>query len=440
MKISVIGSGHVGLVTGACLADLGNKVICVDSDKHKIGLLKKGILSIYEPGLEDLVHNNIKEGRLLFSTSIKEAVNKSSVIFIAVSTPQKENGEADLSFVEDVSRQIALSMQEYKLIVEKSTTPVNTGEWIKHTVNIYLSSRYKNRKNKVKFDIASNPEFLREGSAVWDFMNPERIVIGVETKKAKEILLELYRPLNAPVVATDIKSAELIKHCSNSFLSMKISFINAVSNICEKTGADVFEIAKGIGLDKRIGKDFLDAGIGFGGSCFPKDLNAFIHICEKLGYDFKLLKSVREINETQRSLFVKKVENQVWILRGKTVGALGLSYKPNTDDIRYSPAIQVIRLLQSEGVNVKVYDPKAMENSKKILNDVIFCKNPYEVAKDSSCLLILTEWNEFKEIDLLRIKKLLKQPLIIDGRNIYDPSKMKKLGFKYISIGRPLYD
>lgn len=429
MNICVIGTGYVGLVTGTCLADLGNKVICVDVDKEKINKLKKGIMPIYEPGLEELVKNNQKEQRISFTTDLKEGVRKSSIIFIAVGTPPRENGEANLIYVEGVACRIALCMTSYKLIVEKSTVPVETGEWVKHTVKI------KNR-HKVPFDVASNPEFLREGSALEDFMHPDRIVIGVESKKAKEILTELYRPLNAPIVVTDIKSAEIIKHASNSFLATKISFINAVSNICEKVGADVEKVAEGMGLDKRIGRAFLNAGVGFGGFCFPKDLAAFIRISEKLGYDFGLLKEAEKINEGQKRLLVKKIEENLWIVKGKTIGVLGLSFKPNTDDIRFAPSLDVIQMLLNEGANIKVFDPQAMGRAKKVLKGVKFCKNPYETARAADCLVVMTEWNEFEELDFKKLRRLLRQPLVIDGRNIYEPEVMKKLGFKYICIGR----
>jgi len=429
MKISIIGTGYVGLVTGSCFADLGNEVICVDNNVKKIELLKKNVMPIYEPGIEELVRRNRKNGRLVFSASIKEGVKKSDIIFIAVGTPPKDNGEADLSSIEKVSCEIARAMTSYKLIVEKSTVPVETGKWVEHTIKI-------NSKRGVEFDVASNPEFLREGSAINDFMHPDRIVIGVETKRARDILFELYKPLKAPIIVTDIKSAEIIKHASNSFLAAKISFINAVSNICEAVGADVVKVAEGMGIDPRIGRSFLNAGVGWGGSCFPKDLAAFIRISEKLGYDFELLKAVEKINEEQKRLFVKKIEDTLWILDGKTIGVLGLSFKPNTDDIRFSPSIDVIKMLQKDGARIKTFDPQAMNKAKEVLDGVKFCKDAYEVARGSDCLVVVTEWNEFKEIDLLKIKRLLKVPLIIDGRNIYDPEKMKKLGFNYICIGR----
>ncbi len=430
MNICIIGSGYVGLVSGACFADLGNRVTCVDSDEVKISKLKAGQIPIYEPGLKELVKRNRKDGRLSFTTSIREGVKRSEVIFIAVGTPPKDNGEADLTFVERVSREIASSMPSYRIIIDKSTVPVNTGEWVKRTIKIH-------NKRNIKYDVASNPEFLREGSAIDDFMHPDRIVIGVESEKAGKILAELYKPLNAPMVVTDIKSAELIKHASNSFLAMKISFINAISNICDKVGADVSEVAGGIGMDKRIGASFLNAGIGFGGFCFPKDLASFIRISEKAGYDFRLLKEVQAINDAQRMVLLKKIEAEVWNMPGKTIGILGLAFKPNTDDIRFAPSLDIIAMLLKEGAKVKAYDPVAMSKAKALFKkDVKFCKDPYDAARGSDCLVIVTEWNEFKELDFDKIRKIMAQPVIIDGRNMYDPENIKKRGFKYAGIGR----
>ncbi len=429
MKISIIGTGYVGLVTGACFAELGNTVICADNNSKKIASLKKCVIPIYEPGLEELVRINVKKKRLIFTTSVKEAVVNSEVIFIAVGTPSLANGEADLTGVENVARNIALNLNGYRLIVEKSTVPVETGKWVKHTIATYV-------KRNIKFDIASNPEFLREGQAINDFMHPDRIVIGVESKKAGDILASLYEPLNAPMVITDIKSAELIKHASNSFLATKISFINAISRICERVGADVVEVAQGMGLDRRIGPGFLNAGIGYGGSCFPKDVDAFISIAEKLGCNLDLLEAVKAVNEQQKALFMDKIKELLWIIKDKTIGVLGLSFKPNTDDIRNAPSIDIIKSLQAEGAKIKIYDPSAMDKAEGILDKVKFCKDAYEACKGSDCLLVVTEWDEFKELDFSKVKKMLKRPFIIDGRNIYEPERMKKIGFTYIGIGR----
>jgi UDPglucose 6-dehydrogenase len=429
MKISIIGSGYVGLVSGACFAELGNQVICADNDSKKIRDLKKGIIPIYEPGLNELIANNLKNKRLKFTSSIKEAVKLSEVIFIAVGTPTLKNGEADLTGIENVARNIAQNMDGYRLIVEKSTVPVETCAWIKKTIATYI-------KKKHKFDVVSNPEFLREGSAINDFNHPDRIILGLETVKAKQIMTNLYRPLNRPILITNIKSAELIKHASNAFLATKISFINALSRICERVGADVKEVAQGMGLDNRIGRYFLHAGIGYGGSCFPKDLDAFITIAEKLGYDFQILKAVRNTNQEQKNFVLQKIKDALWIVKEKTIAVLGLSFKPNTDDLRNSPSIDLINSLLQEGAKIKVYDPKAMEKARKILKNVVFCKDAYQAACGSDCLLIATEWNEFKELDFVKIKKKLKRALVVDGRNIYDPKLLTDLGFAYIGVGR----
>ncbi|MCX5710477.1 MAG: UDP-glucose/GDP-mannose dehydrogenase family protein [Candidatus Omnitrophica bacterium] len=429
MNISIIGSGYVGLVTGAALAQLGNKVICVDNDRDKIAGLSKGRVPIYEPGLKELISANVRRKRLKFTSSIKEAVEGSEVIFIAVGTPSLENGEADLTGIENVARNIALNMKEYRLIVEKSTVPVETGEWVKHTIATYI-------KKKIVFDVASNPEFLREGTAIRDFMHPDRIVIGVESKKAEELLSRLYEPLNAPLVITDIKSAELIKHAANSFLATKISFINAVSRVCDLVGADVAEVARGMGLDKRIGSSFLNAGIGYGGSCFPKDLDAFITISKKLGYDFGILKAAKNVNEEQKNFVIRKIKDALWIVKGKVISVLGLSFKPDTDDIRSSPALDLIESLRTEGAKFKVYDPQAMQKAKAALKGVEFCKDAYGAVRNADCIIVATEWPEFKDLDFRKIRKLVKRPLLIDGRNIYNPQVLRKLGFTYIGIGR----
>lgn len=429
MKIAIMGCGYVGLVTGTCFASLGNSVTCVDIDKDKIKQLQNGKVPIYEPGLDQLIKEGVRSKNLSFTSNLQMAVRRADIIFIAVGTPPRPNGEADLSYVEDVTRQIAREITSYKIIVEKSTVPVNTGENIRKTLATHT-------KKGAKFDVASNPEFLREGSAVNDFLNPDRIVLGVESKKVRDALSELYKPLKAPIIFTDIKSAEIIKHASNSFLATKISFINAISQVCELAGADVEQVALGMGYDRRIGKSFLNAGIGFGGFCFPKDLSAFIRISEKLGYDFKLLRAVEEINETQKKHFIKKVEQALWNVNSKTIGVLGLSFKPNTDDMRFAPSVEIIEELQSRGATIRAYDPHAMAKARGLLRGVKFCKDSYEACKGSDCALVLTEWNQFKELDLKRVKSLLRQPIVVDGRNIYDPARMRALGFRYFSMGR----
>lgn len=429
MKICVIGMGHVGLVTSPCFAHLGHTVTGVDNDARRIKNLNKGMLPFYEPGLDKLIKENRSKKKLHFTTSIEEGIKNSEVVFICVGTPPRESGEADLSSVEKVVREIAYNLSGYRLIVEKSTVPVNTWQWIKRTVNLY------NKKN-AEFDVGVNPEFLREGSAVKDFLNPDRIVMGVENGRAKNILLEIYKKINCPKVVTNLSTAEIIKHASNSFLAAKISFMNSVANLCEKVGADVVQVAQGMGYDPRIGKAFLNAGAGYGGFCFPKDLAAFIHICEKHGYDFAILKAVQKVNDEQKKLIAKKVEEALWVLKDKTIGVLGLAFKPDTDDMRLAPSVDIIKMLQAKGANIKAYDPAANNEAKHFLKEIKLCRNAYDAAKDSDCLVILTEWDEFKNLDLKKIKKLLKVPVVIDGRNIFDPEKMKKMGFVYKGIGR----
>jgi UDPglucose 6-dehydrogenase len=429
MNISIIGSGYVGLVTGACFAELGNKVICADNDVQKISRLKKGVIPIYEPGLEEMIKLNLKNRRLKFTHSIKEAVKASEVIFIAVGTPALENREADLTGIENVARSIAKNIDGYRLIVEKSTVPVETCAWIKKTIATYIKKGHK-------FDVVSNPEFLREGSAINDFTHPDRIVLGVESLKAKKIMVSLYQPLNRPILVTNIKSAELIKHACNAFLATKISFINAIARICDKVGADVKEVACGMGLDNRIGHYFLHAGIGYGGSCLPKDLDAFINIAEKLGYDFEILKAVRSTNEEQGRFVLEKIKDELWIIKDKTIAVLGLAFKPNTDDLRNAPSIDLVKALIKEGARVKVYDPKAMQKARECLEDVVFCNDLYQAARSADCLVVVTEWNEFKELDFSKLKRILKRPLVIDARNIYEPKLLKDLGFTYIGVGR----
>ncbi len=429
-RICVIGTGYVGLVTGTCFAEIGHRVICVDNNREKIEKLQKGLSPIYEPGLDKLIAKNKKAGRLFFGTEIKEGVKNSDVIFIAVHTPTKENGETDLRFVEAVAKEVAKAMQNYKVIVSKSTMPVKTGQKIKEIMKKFAGKG-------INFDVVSNPEFLKEGTAVEDFLKPDRIVIGVESKRAKKIMQELYKPIRAPIIFTDIESAEIIKHACNAFLATKISFINAIANICEKNGADVQEVAMAIGLDKRIGNSFLRAGLGFGGSCLPKDINAFIKVAEKSGYDFRLLKEVKKINTKQRENFIKKIIENLEELKDKKLAILGLSFKPNTDDMREAPSIDVINKLVEKGAIIKAYDPVAIEKARGIFGSkIIYCLNPYQAVKDSDALIILTDWDEFKNMDIKKIKKLLKMPIIFDGRNIFEPQKMAKLGFKYYSFGR----
>jgi len=426
------GSGHVGLVTGACLAELGNKVICMDDDTGKIENLKNGVIPFYEPGLKEMVHQNTNNGRLCFTTGVEEAVKQAEYVFICVGTPQKPSGEADLTSVEVVTQRVARAMSagnEPLVIIEKSTVPVKTGSWIKRTIEL-------NKSDNSEFDLVSNPEFLREGKAIQDFMHPDRIVIGVESERAARRMIKLYGPLKAPVIVTNIETSELIKHASNAFLALKISYINALANICEEVGADVTKVAEGMGYDKRIRREFLDAGIGYGGYCLPKDTAAFIKIAEEAGYDFELLKIVQKINENQRQQVIEKTKKALWNLKNKTIGILGLSFKPETDDMREAPAIDIITRLQEAEVRIKAYDPQAMGNAREILSDIEYCKNPYEVAEGSDALIIVTEWDEFKELDLSKIKKLLNQPVIIDGRNIFYPVQMEKLGFRYQGVGR----
>ncbi len=431
MKIGIIGSGYVGLVTGACFAHLGNEVLCVDIDQKKIAMLKKGQVPIYEPGLEEMLRDNVREKRLSFGTSVAQAVKQCEVLFISVNTPPKDTGEADLSYIENVSREIATNLKEYRLIVEKSTVPVQTGWWINKTIREY-------HPKGAQFDVASNPEFLREGSAIKDFLEPERIVLGVSSKRAEKILRKLYQPLKASIVVTDIESAEIIKHASNSFLATKIAFINVVSRICDTVNADVDQVAKGMGLDSRIGPSFLKAGIGFGGFCFPKDLSAFLRMSEKLGVRFDLLREVLNINDDQKRYFVQKVENTLWNLKNKTVGILGLAFKANTDDMRFAPSIDIIGELQKQGVKIQAYDPQAMAKAKEVLDKVKFVNNAYSAARGADALAVLTDWSEFNNLDFKKIKKLLKHPVLFDGRNMFDPKEMKKLGFRYIAMGRNL--
>jgi UDPglucose 6-dehydrogenase len=429
MKLTIIGTGYVGLVTGTCFAEVGHQVVCVDRDAEKIKLLQAGGMPIYEPGLDELVKKNVAAGRLSFTTSTKEGVERSDVIFIAVPTPPMPDGSVDLSFIEGVAREIAGAMTSYKIIVDKSTVPVKTGDKVSETIKRYC-------KAQVEFDVASNPEFLREGFAVDDLMHPDRIVIGVKTQRPVPAMKEIYTPFDAPIIVTDINSAELIKHAANSFLALKISYINAVSVICEATGANVQEVANGMGMDSRIGRRFLDASLGFGGSCFPKDLSAFIQISNQLGYDFSLLKEVQRINDEQMNRFVKKIVDTLWVLKDKKIGVLGLAFKQNTDDIRMSPAIELCQRLQKEGAILRVHDPKAMEKAKTVLKNVTYVDRMNDVADGCDALVIATEWPEFKKLDLERVRKTLTHPILFDGRNLFDVKEMENLGFIYKSIGR----
>jgi UDPglucose 6-dehydrogenase len=451
MKIGVIGSGYVGLVAAACFAELGHDVICVDNDAEKLAALRAGAVPIHEQFLPELLQKN-RGKRLNFSGSIQEAVRASAAIFIAVGTPQSETGEADLSYVEAVSRELAQALAEskdYKIVVEKSTVPVYTNSWIR---------RVMEQNGAGSFDVASNPEFLREGSAVTDFLYPDRIVVGADQERCATIMRAIYEPLTsgeyqkradaiprpdaaripAEIIVTSAKSAELIKHASNAFLAMKISFINAVANICESVGADVQQVREGIGADSRIGRRFLNPGIGYGGSCFPKDLKAFHAVAREFGFDFRLLDEVIRINEEQRQRFLRKIRATLWTLKGKRLAVVGLAFKGGTDDVRESPAIALVECLIKEGCEVVAYDPAAMEKSREILNSsVTFAESSYAAAHKADALLILTDWEEFAALDLERLKTALKFPIVIDGRNLYSPKRMAEAGFTYVSVGRP---
>jgi UDPglucose 6-dehydrogenase len=431
-KITIIGTGHVGLVTGACFADKGNVVICVDSDRGKIDMLKAGKMPIYEPGLEELVVRNVQATRLSFTTEIASAVRASEIVFICVGTPPTPSGKPDLSYVEAVSREIARNLDDAnrRLVCEKSTVPVQTGEHVRRTIEKYAG------KNAL-FDVASNPEFLAEGTAIRDTLYPDRIVIGVSGERAEKTLRSLFEPFNAPIIVTDINSAELIKHASNSFLAMKISFINSVAAICELAGANVDEVARGMGMDKRIGSAFLRAGAGYGGFCFPKDVEAFIAVAEGLGYDFDLLRQVQAVNVAQRDRIVKKIEAELWVLKEKTVGMWGLSFKPDTDDIREAPALFVAQQLVEKGAVVRAHDPKAIEKARRVMPNLIYCVDPYEAARGADCLVLMTEWDEFRRVDMARVLSGMAHPTLIDSRNVFDPAQIRALGFTYRSVGRP---
>jgi UDPglucose 6-dehydrogenase len=431
MDLAIIGSGYVGLVTGACFADVGHNVICVDNDLQKIELLQGGRVPIYEPGLEEVIHRNVSAHRLRFTSSIREGVENSQIIFIAVPTPQQPNGDVDLSFLEKVAREIAGVLNDYRVIVDKSTVPVKTGEKVAESIKRY-------NRHGAKFDVVSNPEFLREGCAVADLMHPDRIVIGAQSEHAIDLMKKVYEPFMAPMLVTDINSAELIKHCANSFLALKISYINAVSAICEASGADVEKVADGIGMDRRIGRDFLNAGIGYGGSCFPKDIAAFITISERLGVPFDLLKEVQRINTTQKARFLKTIRETLWVLREKRIAVWGLTFKPDTDDVRSSVAIELVAELLREGAHVIAYDPKGMEKARTVkrIDAAEFASSALDAVIDAEALIIATEWNEFANVDLAIVKEKMRTPIVFDGRNLLDPETMGRLGFHYHSIGR----
>ncbi len=428
-NITVIGVGYVGLVTGACFADLGNRVTCLDIDEEKIEKLKQGIMPIYEPGLEELVERNVRAGRLFFTTSYAEALKEAEFAFIAVGTPEGVDGEADMRYVRMAAESIADVLDHPLIIVNKSTVPVGTGDWIAEIIRA-------RRGNDAQFAVVSCPEFLREGSAISDFMNPARIILGSEDREAAEKVAQLHLPLRAPIMITDLRTAEMIKYASNAFLATRISFINEIANICEALGADVKEVATGMGYDPRIGPHFLDAGVGYGGSCFPKDVKALAHMAATHGRHPQLLYAVMEINADQRRMVIRKLRDVLGDLHGKTVGLLGLSFKPNTDDMREAPAITIAHYLMAEGAHVRGYDPAAMENAKRLLPEVELCPDPYTLAEGCDALVVVTDWNEFKHLDLARVRDLMRQPVLIDGRNIYDPAAVRALGFTYRGVGR----
>jgi UDPglucose 6-dehydrogenase len=432
MNIAIIGSGYVGLITGACFAEFGISVTCVDNDEKKIQMMKKGEVPFYEPGLEELLKRNVKAGRLHFTSDLAEAVDNSLVIFIAVGTPPRGDGSAEMKYVEGVAREIARYIRSYKVIVTKSTVPVGTGERIKKIIS-------KNLKENVDFDVASNPEFLREGAGIEDFMRPNRIVIGASSAQAIAIMKDLYRPLyliETPIVITDVKTAELIKYASNAFLAVKISFINEVANLCEGVGADVQVVAKGMGLDRRIGPKFLHAGPGYGGSCFPKDTLALLQIGKENNIELGIIKATVKANELQKEKAAAKIIDTFPHVKGKTICILGLSFKPNTNDLRDAPAIFIIHRLLKAGARIRAYDPVAMEDAKQMLPKITYCKDTYDAVKGSDAVVIVTEWNQFRNLDFSRIKKLAKGNFFFDLRNIYEPARLRKMGYKYYSVGR----
>ena len=431
-QITMVGTGYVGLVTGACLADFGNQVICGDVDEDKIAILERGEIPFYEPGLRELVDRNRQKGRLRFSTDIPDSIRRSDIVFIAVGTPMEDDGGVDLSAVMDVARTIADHLEGYTIVVNKSTVPVGTGARVREIIR-------QGTSDQAEFDVVSNPEFLREGSAIRDFTHPDRVVIGTSSPRAMKIMSEIYRPLyliETPIVRTTVETAEMIKYASNAFLAIKISFINEVANLCEQVGADVQVVAKAVGLDGRIGPKFLHAGPGYGGSCFPKDTVGFLKVAEAADSGLEIVQAAVRVNRQQRQRMVQKVSDAVGGLKGKTIGVLGLSFKPRTDDVRESPAISVIRDMQQQGASVRAYDPAAMDNARRVLNGVDYCDDAYSVCQGAHALVFMTEWNEFRELDLMRVKELLQEPVIIDTRNIYEPEDMIQMGFRYTGVGR----
>jgi UDPglucose 6-dehydrogenase len=432
MHIAVIGTGYVGLVTGACFAEFGVEVTCVDVDAKKIEGLKAGVMPIYEPGLDSIVEKNVKAGRLHFTTDIKSAVEQALVVFLAVGTPPKPDGSPDMSYYQQAAKDIAEAMNGYKVLVTKSTVPVGTGKWLREFVN-------ENLKVETNFGVASNPEFLREGAAIDDFMRPDRVVVGSNEPDAIAIMKDLYRPLyliETPVVITSLEAAELIKYAANAFLATKITFINEIANLCDAIGCDVHDVAKGMGMDNRIGRKFLHPGPGYGGSCFPKDTRAFTKVGDKYGVETSVVDAVIEANEFQRLAMIPKIEKLVGDFKGKQIGVLGLSFKPETDDMRESPATDIIKEMQKRGAKIRAFDPVAMEEAKHYLPDIDYAENEYDAIKDADILVIVTEWNQFRALDMDKVKKLLKAPKIADLRNIYNPAGMRELGFEYVGVGR----
>ena len=432
MHIAVIGTGYVGLVTGACFAEFGVDVTCVDVDSSKIDKLNNGIIPIYEPGLDQIVEKNVKAGRLHFTTDIRSAVEGAQVVFLAVGTPPKEDGSPDMSFYQQAAKDVAEAMNGYKVLVTKSTVPIGTGKWLREFVTANLQV-------ETNFGVASNPEFLREGAAIDDFMRPDRVVIGSNEEQAIEVMKELYRPLyliETPIVITSLEAAELIKYAANAFLATKITFINEVANLCDAIGCDVHDVARGMGMDNRIGRKFLHPGPGYGGSCFPKDTRALTTVADQFGVETRIVDAVIEANERQRDAMIPKIESLVGDLKGKKIGVLGLSFKPETDDMRESPAIDIVHAMIDRGATVRAFDPVAMDEARHFLNGIEYASDEYDAIDGADALVIITEWNQFRALDMEKVKELLKEPKIADLRNIYEPGDMRELGFDYVGVGR----